>query len=132
MLFCHNHKRPRALLKIPAYIDVFANVEYFFTIDYQISQVYNTVICKVKSNYMNGFKRYPQTCYCLNIQWDYFLVWFIPQYVFINNVSFRSFFQPWFSFSIISHKTIHVYIKRDILWAHQSSKTFSMLFHDRR
>ena len=98
------------------YIDVFANVEYFFTI-YQISQVYNTVICEVKSNYMNGFKWYPQTWYCLNIQWDYFFVWFIPQYVFINNVSFRSFFQTWFSFSIISHK-LFTSISKEIYCGH--------------
>ena len=44
-------------------------------------------------------------------------MWFIPQYVFINNVSFRSFFQPWFSFSIISHK-LFTSISKEIYCGH--------------
>ena len=44
-------------------------------------------------------------------------MWFIPQYVFINNVSFRSFLQPWFSFSIISHK-LFTSISKEIYCGH--------------
>ena len=46
-----------------------------------------------------------------------FCVWFIPQYVFINNASFRCFFQPWFSFSIISHK-LFTSISKEIYCGH--------------
>ena len=119
-------------------IYVFPNVQYFGTIahiqivSWAVILVLHKYFKILKSNYMNGFKRYPQTCYCLNIQWDYFFVWFIPQYVFINNVSFRSFFQPWFSFSIISHK-LFTSISKEIYCGHiNHRKLFSMLFHDRR